>query len=346
MNKRVLVIAGPSIPVPPDLYGGTERIIAMVNEGLVERGYRVDMIAASKSKTYGGKNFSYDEPGLNIFRRVFQRLKFYYGSLMLGIGADLVINCGRLDYMQVIFALRKKVINPFHNPITHRDVLVLKKQGSLIWPVAISNDQISDMNAGINFDVIYNSADSVSLTYDEFASRTYYVFIGRLTRNKGVDKAIQLAIKSKIHLKIAGPIPNCLSENFAFFTEHVQPFFSSEFIEYVGLVNEKEKNDLFANAIASFFPISWKEPFGLTVIESLLCGVPVIASDMASLPEIMDTGKTGFLCRSEADFLAAIQDISTISNAYCRSYSLKRFNRERMIQEYIDLVIRVISFAS
>lgn len=342
MNKKILVIAGPSIPVPPTLYGGTERIIAMVNEGLLARGYQIDMMAGPSSKSYGGRLFLYYEPGQGIKNRVLQRLRFYYGSFMLGLSADLVINCGRLDYMKMIFLLGKKVINPFHNPLTQHDISTIKKYRRLIWPVGISHDQTSEY-ANLNFKTIYNSADSSGLTYDRLAVRTYFVFIGRLIENKGIDKAIQLAIKSEIHLKIAGPIPDRSEADINFFNASVRPFLDNQFIEYVGIVDEQQKNELFRNAIASFFPISWKEPFGLTVIESLLCGVPVIASDMASIPEIMEADKTGFLCRTEADFLNAIQKIHLISNDYCRDYSIVRYNKERMVNDYVSFVEQVIT---
>lgn len=342
MKKRVLVIAGPAVPVPPTVYGGTERIVSIIIEGLLSNGFLVDLIAAPKSVNPGGGIFYYSEPGMNLRRRFYQRIRFYYGSFLFGFRADVVLNCGRVDYLAALIFLRKKIINPFHNPITDNDLSFLKEFSNLITPVCISLDQVSNCNKLIPFNLIYNSADSEKLQYCNSSARTYFVFIGRMTRNKGVDRAIKYAIESKIYLKIAGPVPVGSDDDLVFYNSFVRPFFSNEYIEYVGVVNDDEKNNLFKSAIASFCPISWKEPFGLTVIESLLCGVPVIASRAASFPEIMQDGKTGYLCSTDAEFLLAILNINLISNSYCRQYAEERFDKNRLIDQYITLINSIL----
>lgn len=338
MTKRILVIAGPQIPVPPLLYGGTERIVSIVIDGLVDHGYMVDLMAAPLSKKKNGDIFYYQDGGLNIVNRVYQRIKFYYGSLKLGIRADVVINNGRLDYLMVILLLRKKVVTIFHNPITNFDISTLLKHNTSIVPVCISFDQITNCGSNINFKLIYNCGDSQGLRYNQYSKRTYFVFIGRLTKNKGIDKAIEFAIRAKKKLKVAGPIPNSNENEITFFNSCVLPYFENEFVEYVGEVSDISKNALFENAIASIFPICWKEPFGLTLVESLLCGVPVIAANKASFPELMEHGNTGFLCTTDEEYLDAIIKVGLLSNSYCRDYALKKFGRDRMVSEYVNLI--------
>jgi len=346
-NKpRVVVIANPSVPVPPVLYGGAERIIHYVNVGLQASGFTVDLIAGKGSQSYGGRLFLYAPAGLNILRRIVQRLKFYWASLMLVRGADLIINFGRVDYLGVFFRAKKQILNVFQNPITQFEIDYLTKRSDRVRLVAVSKDQYSEIRSPIPFHVIHNCADTTKLKFDRESNRSYFVFIGRLTRNKGVKPAITIARTAGIRLKIAGPIPRPGTEDYSFYMREVEPFIDNDQISYVGSVDDNGKNDLFAGAIAFLFPLDWKDPCPLTVSESLACGVPVIATRTASMPELIDHGKTGFLCESMDEFVSAIRNISSISNEYCRKIAEERFSQERLQKEYLALVNALTSGAA
>lgn len=341
MNKspRILVIANPSIPVPPARYGGAERIVHFLCEGLNKKGYSVDLIAASGSRQYGGNLLTYKPPGKKISNRIFERLKFYGISLRLLNNIDLVINFGRVDYLSIFLRANKKIINVFENPINQYEVDYLNPYTKNVRLVAVSKDQFSEINSGFFFNVIHNCADTDFLDYVENTKRDYFVFIGRLTRNKGVDKAIDLAKQANVKLKIAGPIPSIeATEDYTYYKEKIEPLIDGGQICHAGSLHDDHKNDFFAGALANLFPVQWKDPCPLTVCESLACGVPVIASNFASMPELIQHGVTGYLCDSDDEFLEAISCVSSLSNSFCRNAAEKRFSKVQLVSKYEKLI--------
>jgi len=161
----------------------------------------------------------------------------------------------------------------------------------------------------------------------------YLVFIGRISPEKRVDRAIEIACRARMPLKIAAKIDPA---DVAYVEHAVQPLLDQPGVEFLGEIDERGKQELLAHAAALLFPIDWPEPFGLVMIEALACGTPVIAWRHGSTPEIIEHGRTGFVIDGIEDAVQAVQRISTIDRAECRRAFERRFTAERMAREYAE----------
>jgi glycosyltransferase involved in cell wall biosynthesis len=337
---RILVIADPHIPVPPVTYGGTERILGFLCEGLRDRGHQVRLIAKAGSRNYGDGLWTHAAPSPNYFSRAFRKLLFQPLSLRAARDVDVVINAGRPDYLEAIFRTRLPLLNCFHNPLDQGqlDPILLRRRDHIRF-VGMSRDQVRDLAPAGLIDVVYNAADTRVLQPAK-EHGDYLAFLGRITPNKGADTAIAVARKAGMKLKLAGNISNEEGGR-EFFETQVRPQLGEQ-IEYVGSVNDEAKRTFLGEARAMLFPIRWQEPFGLVVAESLACGTPVIATRMASTPEIIDHGKTGFLCDSEDEMVAAVGRLSEINRADCRAVAESRFSPEPMVDDYLKSIERLL----
>ena len=159
----------------------------------------------------------------------------------------------------------------------------------------------------------------------------YLAFLGRFTPEKGPHVAIRLARKSDRPLRIAAKIPRMQTH---YFKEQIEPLLDGDRVEFVGEVNESQKQDFLGNAMAVLFPIDWPEPFGLVMIEAMACGTPIIAWRRGSVPEIIEHGVTGFIVDSEAEAIDAIARIPTLDRGAVRATFERRFTARRMAESY------------
>jgi glycosyltransferase involved in cell wall biosynthesis len=162
----------------------------------------------------------------------------------------------------------------------------------------------------------------------------YLAFLGRISPEKRVDRAIRIATQANMPLKIAAKIDQV---DHAYYQTVIKPLLTHPLVDYIGEIGDNEKNDFLGQAYALLFPIDWPEPFGLVMIEALACGTPVIAYHQGSVPEIIENGVTGWIVKSLDDALAAIQQVSTLSRRYCRQVFEKRFLVSRMAKDYVCL---------
>ena len=336
---RILVIADPHIPVPPVTYGGTERILGFLCEGLRERGHQVRLIAKAGSRNYGGGLWTHTAPSLNPFSRAFRKLLFQPLSLHAALGVDLVINAGRPDYLEAIFRTRLPLLNCFHNPLDQGqlDSILLRRRDRIRF-VGMSRDQVRDLAPADLIDVVYNAADTRVLQPAKEPG-DYLAFLGRITSNKGADTAIAIARRTGLKLKLAGTISDEPGGR-EFFETQIRPQLGGN-IEHVGPVDDAAKRKLLGGARAVLFPIRWREPFSVVILECLACGTPVIATRMASTPEVIDHGKTGFLCDTEDEMVAAVGRLPKINRADCRAAAESRFSPERMVDDYLKSIERL-----
>jgi glycosyltransferase involved in cell wall biosynthesis len=162
----------------------------------------------------------------------------------------------------------------------------------------------------------------------------YLAFLGRICPEKGLDRAIEIAEKTRRKLKIAAKVDPVDRE---YFSREIEPLLSRPFIEFVGEIAEPDKGKFLGNAAALLFPIDWPEPFGLVMIESLACGTPVIAFDSGSVPEIIENGATGFVVSNIDEAASAVERISTLNRWKCREAFEQRFSASRMASDYLDI---------
>jgi glycosyltransferase involved in cell wall biosynthesis len=164
--------------------------------------------------------------------------------------------------------------------------------------------------------------------------QSYCAFLGRIARDKGIDKAIRIAGRAGMKLRIAAKVDNADKK---YFDSEIKPLLAQGHVEFIGEIDDSQKPDFLSGAHALLFPIDWPEPFGLVMIESMACGTPVIAFNRGSVPEVMDDGLTGFIVGNEDEAVAAIDRLGELDRAKVRQQFDRRFTARRMAQDYLDL---------
>lgn len=340
---KILVIADAVIPVPPVGYGGTERVVDMMCRGLVRHGHEVHLMAGPGSKDYGGGLTIHRAPTDAYPSRAFRKIWFQYLVMRAARGAKVVINHGRLDYLEALYRTDRPILHWLHNPLNGREAdYVVSRRPSGDHFVGISHAQISANKAAGRFAVVYNAVDLETIPFcPAAASPPYLLFLGRLTRNKGVHLAIEVGRRAGMKLVIAGNVPR-ESDDPDYFETMVKPHLGPQ-CEWVGPYDSTRRNELLAGAGALIFPVQWMEPFGNVMVEAMAAGVPVIASRMASTPEVVAHGETGFLCASVEEMIAAVPLLKGISREKCRQRVAEHFSEPihmAAVERLITTVLR------
>lgn len=334
---RILVIADPKISVPPTHYGGTERIVALLCEQLQRRGHEVILLAGAGSKNYGRLLKHRPPNNASYFSRAYRKIQFQAVSLYAARGVDVIYNFGRVDYLWALLKTNYPLVTVFENPIQAEEVsfLTSRRQSKLVL-VSVSDHQRSATENPHLWRTVHNAIDSKKFPFvSEQSSEPYLAFLGRLTVNKGVHLAIEVAKATGTKLKLAGNISN-EPGGIEYFETQVRPHLGEQ-IEWVGEINDEQKIEFLGKAKALLFPIQWDEPFGIVVAEALALGTPVIATNRGAMAELITNGVTGFLCHDEADMIDAVSKLDSIQRSACREACESRFSAETMADRYLDV---------
>lgn len=338
---RIAQIAPLQESVPPQLYGGTERVVSYLTEELVRQGHDVTLFASADSRTSARLR--------PICPRAL-RLEATERPCPLAwhvLQAELVAQeCSRFDIVHnhADFLLFPHIrshalpaVTTMHGRLDIPDQFALFKEFQEIPLVSISNAQRAPMRWANWAAIVYHGLPRHLYTPGE-GKGDYLAFLGRVSPEKGLARAIRIAKATKLPLRIAAKI-DTVDEKY--FNRTIRPLLDDPQIEFLGEIGEDRKSEFLGNATAVLFPISWPEPFGLVVIEALACGTPVIAFPHGSVPEILDNGVTGFLVRSVKAAAAAVARIPTLSRSRCREVFETRFSVERMCRDYLRAYERV-----
>ena len=330
---RILVVADAKLPVPPPGYGGAERIMALLCEGLAARGHRVTLMAGAGSKDYG-RLVTYRWAGKAAYpRRVHAKLDFFARAIVEAArGHDVVLANARIDYLWPLLRLGLPLVYRFGNPIEAEQPDKLRQWARGPLRLISVSDAQREGFAGDDWVTIHNGVDLDRLTYSPDSGDGYLAFLGRLTHNKGVDMAIRVARRAELPLKIAGNISDEPGGR-GFFEREVRPHLGDG-IEWVGVVDDARKSDFLGRARGLLVPIRWPEPFGLVVAEALACGTPVLATPHGSMPELIRDGVNGFLVADEEEMLLATSRLSKIVRCECRDDARNRFGAQVMTERY------------
>jgi glycosyltransferase involved in cell wall biosynthesis len=333
---RIAQVAPLSESVPPALYGGTERVVHWLTEGLVARGHDVTLFASADSRTRARlvpcapralrlakvKDFSPWTSGL--VRDVVQRAN----------GGDFDVVHAHVDHWGFVLssAIDVPVIHTMHGRMDDEDHHPLYARAREALLVSISDNQRLPVPDASWIATIHHG---MPLDLFEFHPRSegprYALFLGRISPEKRPDLAIDVARRAGIPLKIAAKVD---PKDRAYFEAVVAPLLDGPGVEFLGEVDDVEKARLLGGAEALLFPIDWPEPFGLVVIEALACGTPVVARPCGALPELLEDGRTGFLAREPDELAAALSRARELDRAECRDAFERRFSRERMVADY------------
>jgi glycosyltransferase involved in cell wall biosynthesis len=322
-------------PVPPALYGGTERIVGYLTEELVERGHQVTLFASGDSHT-GAELVAPAPRALRLgsppkddlvfhlleLSRVFERAREFD-----------VIHChvGHLAFPFSRLA-RAPSLHTLHGRLDLPDTFPLFKHFRDEPLVSISHAQRQPFKG---FGVTWAGTVYHGLPMDGYpffpGGGGYLAFLGRISPEKRPDLAIALAKRVGLPLKMAAKVDPV---DRRYFEDEIEPLMDDPLIEFIGEIGEDAKPDFLGRAKALVFPIDWPEPFGLVMIEALACGTPVIARPCGSVPELLAHGRTGFIADTLEDMEAAVNGLDRIDRAECRREVLARFTVERMVDGY------------
>jgi glycosyltransferase involved in cell wall biosynthesis len=328
--------------VPPSHYGGTERVVSWLTDELVGLGERVTLFASGGSKTkaelvaVSPKPLRLSRPPIDPISALAALLE----CVARRANEFDVIHC-HVDWIHIplLRRLGRPFVTTLHGrldlPHMHRFVA-----GFADAPfVSISNNQRAPLTE-LNFvDTIYHGLPE-QLLQPTLQPGDYLAFLGRFTPEKGPHIAIRLARQAHLPLRIAAKIPRMQTH---YFKEQIEPLLDGDRVEFVGEVDERQKQDFLGNAMALLVPIDWPEPFGLVMIEAMACGTPVIAWRRGSVPEIVEHGVTGFIVDNEAEAIDAIKRIATLDRRAVRAAFERRFTARRMAESYRRCFARLMA---
>jgi glycosyltransferase involved in cell wall biosynthesis len=337
---KIAQIAPLAESVPPRLYGGTERVVSYLTEELVRLGHHVTLFASADSETSAElvpcaprSLRAADLPQLRA-----------YCSLMLEAvrqrANDFDVLHFHLDHLHLpLFRpLARKTVTTLHGRLDLPPLAALYREFSDMPLVSISNSQraalpsanwVATVHHGLAAEICpFNPAFRPSPRTGHFA------FIGRVSPEKGLERAIEIARRAGARLRIAAKI-DAVDE--PYFKERIEPLLAAPGIEFLGEVGEAGKPALLGNATALLFPIDWPEPFGLAMIEAMSCGTPVIAFRRGSVPEIVDEGVTGFIVEGVEGAVAALERAAGLDRARVRARFEERFSAARMARDYLSV---------
>jgi glycosyltransferase involved in cell wall biosynthesis len=335
---RVAMLAPPSIPVPPPGYGGIEAVVALLCDGLVARGHDVTLFAAPGSRSSARvltllQHPHPDEIGQSLHEadHVARAFELIDAAAAAGEPFDVVHDhCGFTGFAMAS-RLDTPLVHTLHGPFTRDTYAFYARHAHSARVVAISQAQLAQGPGNLQVaGVVPNPIDAARWPFQE-RKDGYLLWIGRMTEEKGPHRAILAAREAGRPLIMAGPIqPGQQS----FFDREVAPHIDGECVRYIGEVGGVAKQHLFAGADALLMPIRWPEPFGMVVIEAMVCGTPVIAFPEGSARELIRDGETGFLVDDEREMAAAAQCLDRVDPAACRETVFKRFDVNVVVAAY------------
>jgi glycosyltransferase involved in cell wall biosynthesis len=327
--------------VPPRLYGGTERVVSWLTEELLRQGHEVSLFASGDSLTNARlvpvcpKALRLDPDCLDPLAH---HLRLIEQVLQQKDEFDVIHF--HIDYLHFSISRREQLpqLTTLHGCLDAPDLVPLYREFSEIPVVSISDSQRVPL-PWINWQGTVHHGMPKSRFVPSFGPGKYLAVLGRVSPEKGVDRAIEIALGAEMPLKIAAKVGK---NDRDYFEARIKPMFDHELIEFVGEIGDPEKNDFLGNAAALLFPISWSEPFGLVLIESIACGVPVIAYPLGSVPEIIEDGVSGFLVKNTDEAVNTVKNLSCIDRRKCRKAFEHRFSDWRMAHDYLTIYERIV----
>jgi glycosyltransferase involved in cell wall biosynthesis len=332
---KVAVLAPVAWRTPPRHYGPWEQVASNIAEGLIKLGIDVTLFATGDSIT-AGKLEAICEQGYEEDRtqdaKVLECL--HISNLMEKAGEfDIIHN--NFDFLPLTYSglIKTPVITTIHGFSSERIIPVYKKYNSIGHYVSISN---SDRSPELNYlATVYNGLDTKDFELNEEPDE-YLLYFGRIHPHKGTAEAIDIAKKSKRKLIIAGIV-----QDEGYFKSKIEPQLDNQ-VTYIGSAGPEKRNKLLGNAAALLHPISFDEPFGMSVAEAMLCGTPVIAFNRGSMPELIKDGETGFLVEDVDSAVEAVKSLKDIKRVDCCNWATTQFSCDKMVADYLKLYKEIL----
>jgi glycosyltransferase involved in cell wall biosynthesis len=332
---RIAQIAPLIESVPPRMYGGTERIVSYLTEELVKQGHEVTLFASADSLT-SAELVPCTERALRVDPRVRDPLPHYMVMLdQLRRRADEFDALHfHIDYLHypLFRDLARRTITTAHGRQDLPDLPVVYATFPEFGLISISDHQRHSLPHAPWLRTIHHGIPAHLYPFRSPAGGDYLAFLGRICPEKRPDRAIEIARRTGIPLRIAAKVDRVDRE---YFEAVIHPLLDDPLVEFVGEIGEREKAAFLGQARAVLFPIDWPEPFGLVMIEAMACGTPVIAWRCGSVPEVVEHGRTGFLVESIAAAVGAVARLDELDRQFIHARFEHRFSAERMAKDYL-----------
>lgn len=320
--------------VPPFRYGGIELIVSLLTDELVRRGHEVTLFASGDSITKAHLKAVHDQ-ALRLDKEV--KEPGLYELMML---SDLYQQAHHFDIIHSHIGytalphsvfVKTPTVHTTHGIFTPDNEKIFRRFAS--QPYTSISEAQREPRLGLNYiHTVYNGIEPDAYPFQEKPTQPpYLAFVGRLSPEKGPEGAIAIARATGLPLKMAGKVD---AVDRTYYDEQLKPLIDGEQIQYLGEVSHEEKVQLLSNATVTLFPITWREPFGLVMIESMATGTPVVGMALGSVPEVIAHGKTGFVCNTIEEMIEAVPEAMKLDRPTCRDYVLNRFSVSTMATEY------------
>ena len=337
---RVLLVMDPFIKVPPDHYGGIERVVADLADGLAKLGHDITLWAAPGSRVNGRVDAFGKEGEWTRWSNLRNAMTLAGRFLTARSRFDIIHNFGRLAYLAPVLPRDVPKIQTYMRTVNPRNMATAQRLGARRLHYTAVSAAIRDTGrpGGGEWSVIYNCAapERYPFVADTNPDSAPLVFLGRLDRCKGAHHAITVAQRLQRRLIIAGNISPLPHEQ-AYYETEIAPRIDGSLVTYIGPVGDEQKRALLGQAAAMLLPIEWEEPFPVVLPESMLCGTPLIAFRRGGVPEGIDPGRTGFLCDTVEPMADAVGRLATIDRAAVRAEAIRRFSDAAIVAEYAQL---------
>ena len=333
---RIAMLSPIAWRTPPRHYGPWEKVASLLTEALVGLGHDVTLFATGDSITHGSLRAvcsrGYEEDS-NIIPKVYECLHI---SELFDHAEEFDIIHNNFDFLPLTYAglIRTPVVTTIHGFSSPGILPVYRKYNKKTFYVSISDaDRAEDLDY---IDTIHHGID-INEFHFQTAPEDYLLFFGRIHPDKGAKEAIEIARACDKKLIMAGII-----QDSAYFNDYIRPFIDDSGVVYLGSVGPEKRNKLLGKALALLHPINFNEPFGLSVIEAMACGTPVIAKNRGSMSELIQDNKNGFLVSGTHEAIGAVERIRDIDREFCRRTVMDHFTIDCMVRKYIRVYEQII----
>ena len=338
---RIAQVAPLYESVPPKLYGGTERVVSSLTEELVRLGHDVTLFASGDSLTTA-RLVPACKKALRLDSSCVDQLAHHVVMLdqVFREKDNFDLIHFHVDYLHFPFSRRQQIahVTTLHGRLDLPDLVPLYQHFRDIPVISISDAQRKPLPWANWQGTVHHGLPRESFSLGGGKGK-YLAFLGRTSTEKGLDQAIEIAKRAEMPLKIAAKIDRVDVE---YFETVIKPLLDHPLIEFIGEIGYPEKNVFLGNAAGLLFPINWREPFGLVMIEAMACGTPVIAYPLGSVPEVVQERLTGFIVPDLEGAVKAVKRLGEIDRRKCRRYFEQHFNAERMAQDYLNIYQRLV----
>jgi glycosyltransferase involved in cell wall biosynthesis len=339
---RIAQVAPLYESVPPKYYGGTERVVSYLTEELVRQGHEVTLFASGDSET-NARLVAACPRSLRLAKRCQDQMAHHYVMLehVFQRATEFDIIHFHVDYLHFPLSRREVMahVTTLHGRLDLPDLVPLYQEFRDMPVISISNGQRDPLPWANWQATVYHGLPAHIYRFRPEPG-SYLAFLGRISPEKRVDRAIEIAKRTGMPLKIAAKVDRVDKD---YFESVIAPLLRNQLVEFVGEIGDGEKDEFLGNAYALLFPIDWPEPFGLVMIEAMACGTPVIAYRGGAVPEVMEQGHTGFIVHGLENAVEAVQHVVQLSRKRCREVFEQRFTATRMAHDYVQQFERLIA---